>query len=355
MIKRAYKYRLYPSKGQEIKFSMAFGHCRFVYNKLVESFNNKVESKTLPQLKSEFSFLSDVSCATLQQKYRDFIEFKQQFFNKSRKTKLGKPRFKKRGINDSFRLPNQKFKIVGSKIQLERIGKVNFVCDREIPQNSKFLSVTVSRNSAGQYFASVLVECHVEELPKTNKSVGVDLGIKSFVITSDGKEFASNRFFRDNQSKLRTAQKHFARKKKGSSRHKKCKLKVARIHQTISNQREYFLHQVSNYLVLNYDKIVIEDLNVKGMVKNRKLAKSISDASFSKFRSQLTYKCDCYGRELIIADRFYPSSKTCLCCGNVKKELKLSERIYKCEVCLFEIDRDLNAAINLRSVGVSAA
>ena len=355
MIKRAYKYRLYPNKSQEIKLSMAFGHTRFVWNKCVEAFNNKVDIKKLPELKQEFGFLSDVSCATLQQKYRDFIEFKQQFFNKSRKTKLGKPKFKKRGVNDSFRLPNQKFKIIGSKIQLERIGKINFVCDREIPKNSKFISVTISYNSAGQYFASVLVECHVEELPKTNKSVGVDLGIKSFVITSDGKEFASNRFFRDNQSKLRTAQKHFARKKKSSIRYRKCKLKVAQIHLKIANQREHFLHQVSNYLIQNYDRIVIEDLNVKGMIKNRKLAKSISDASFSKFRNQLTYKCDWYGRELIIADRFYPSSKTCSCCGNVKKELKLSERIYKCEVCLFEIDRDLNAAINLRSVGVKAA
>jgi len=355
MIKRAYKYRLYPNKSQEIKLSMSFGHTRFVWNKCVESFNNKVDIKKLPELKQEFGFLSDVSCSILQQKHRDFIEFKQQFFNKSRKTKLGFPKFKKRGVKDSFRLPNQKFKVIKNKIQLERIGRITFVCDRAIPENSKFLSVTVSKNASGQYFASILVECHVEELPKIGKSVGVDLGIKSFVITSDGKEFASNRFFRDNQSKLRTAQKHFARKKKGSSRHKKCKLKVARIHQTISNQREYFLHQVSNYLVLNYDRIVIEDLNVKGMVKNRKLAKSISDASFSAFRSQLTYKCDWYGRELVVADRFYPSSKTCSSCGNVKKELKLSERVYNCEVCGFVCDRDLNAAINLKSVGVSAA
>lgn len=350
MQKRAYKYRLYPNKTQIKSLSMAFGCTRFVWNNAVAQFNEKIEPKSIPLLKIDFPFLGDVSCAILQQKQRDFIEFKKQFFSKSRKSKLQRPRFKKKEQNDSFRLPNQKFKVLDNKIQLEKIGKVSFVKDRELPNYCKLLSVTVSRNSSGQYFASVLVEQEIEELPKTNKTVGIDLGLKSFAITSDSKEFESNKKFRESQSKLRVAQKHLSRKVKCSSRFKKCKRKVAKIHQKVANHRNHFLHQVSNEIVRNYDTIVIEDLNVKGMVKNRKLSKSISDASFSAFRQQLAYKCDWYGKKLIIADRFFASSKTCSDCGTVKKELKLSQRTYTCECCGIVIDRDHNAALNLKNI-----
>jgi putative transposase len=280
------------------------------------------------------------------------LEFKTQFFSKTRKAKIARPRFKKRGVNDSFRLPNQKFKVLESKIQIEKIGKIAFVKDRELPESARTLSVTVSKNPSGQYFASVLVEQEIAQLPKTGKSVGVDLGLKTFAVTSDGKEYPASKFFRESQSKLRTAQKHLSRKKKGSIRFKRCKLKVAKIHLKTANQRNHFLHQVTNDLVKNYDTICIEDLNVKGMVKNRKLAKSISDASFAAFRSQLAYKCGWFGKELVVANRFFASSKTCSGCGEVKKELKLSERTYNCEACSLSIDRDLNAAINLKNKSV---
>lgn len=349
IIKKAYKYRLYPNSTQEQKLNKTFGCVRFVWNQSVSSFNEKLEMN-LNSLKELYPFLNEVSCATLQQKQRDFFEFKKQFFNKSRKAKIEKPKFKKKGQNDSFRLPNQKFKVLGNKIQIEKTGKISFVKDRDIPSDSKLLSITVSRNPSGQYFASILVEQSIEELPKTNKSVGIDLGLKSFVITSEGQVFESNKKFRESQSKLKTAQKHLSRKKKGSSRFKKCHRKVAKIHQKISNQRSHYLHQVTNEIVKNYDTIVIEDLNVKGMVKNRKLSKSISDASFSAFRQKLTYKCDWYGKKLIIADRFFASSKTCSDCGKVKKELKLSQRTYTCECCGLVIDRDLNAALNLKNI-----
>lgn len=349
MEKRAYKYRLYPNKTQIKSLSMAFGCTRFVWNNAVAQFNEKIEPKSIPLLKLDFSFLGDVSCAILQQKQRDFSEFKKQFFSKSRKSKMQRPRFKKKGQNDSFRLPNQKFKVLDSKIQLEKIGRISFVCDRKIPIDSKLLSVTVSRNSSGQYFASVLVETVIVNLPKTNKTVGLDLGLKDFLTTSDNQVFENPRYFRENQAKLKKAQKWLSKKKKGSTRYKKQKLKVANIHQKVANQRSYFFHQITTELVKNYDNIVIEDLNVKGMVKNRKLAKSISDASFSMFRQQLTYKCEWYGKKLTVVNRFYPSSKTCSNCGEVKKELKLSQRTYNCDCCGFSINRDLNAAINLRN------
>ena len=301
-------------------------------------------------MKVEFNFLNDVSCAILQQKIRDFIEFKKQFFNTKRKLKVQRPTFKKRGHNDSFRLPNQKFNILDGQIQLEKIGKVPFVQDRPIPIDSRFLSVTVTKNSLNQYFASVLVETTVNELPKTGQTVGVDLGLKSFLVTSDNQEIENPRYFRKSQAQLKTAQRRLSKKQKGSNRRKKQKLKVAKIHQKTANQRSHFLHQITNQLINENDVIVIEDLNVKGMIKNHKLAKSISDASFAMFRQQLTYKCDWYGKELVIADRFYPSSKTCSCCGQVKKTLTLNQRTYACDNCGLVIDRDYNAALNLKNI-----
>ena len=340
---------MYPNVKQAQKLNKTFGCVRFMWNQSVASFKEKLDVN-LNALKELYPFLNEISCATLQQKQRDFIEFKKQFFNKTRKVKIEKPQFKKKGQNDSFRLPNQKVKVLDNKIQLEKIGKISYVKDRGLPIDCKLLSITVSKNSSGQYFASVLVECLVEELPKTNQSVGIDLGLKSFVITSDGKEFDSNKKFRESQSKLRIAQKHLSRKVKGSSRFKKCKRQVAKIHQKIANQRSHYLHQITNEIVNNYDTIVIEDLNVKGMVKNRKLSKSISDASFSAFRQQLAYKCAWYGKKLIVADRFFASSKTCSGCGTVKKDLTLSQRTYNCEACGIVLDRDFNAALNLKNI-----
>ncbi len=336
--------------------SRTFGCVRFVWNQLVEDFNNHKKgetpkNKTVATLKKEFDFLSEVSCATLQQKQRDFVKYKDQFFNKDRKTKIGLPVFKKRGVNDSFRLPNQKFWFVRDKIQLERIGKVRVVIDREIPPYAKFLSVTVQRNACGHYFASVLVEEKLEPKPTTGKTVGVDLGLKTFIVTSDNQQFESPKFFSKNQAKLVKAQRWLSKKKKGSNRYLKQKLKVAKIHLKTANQRQHFIHQVTNDLVNNYQRIVIEDLNVKGMVKNKNLSKSISDASFYMFRSQLTYKCNWHDRELVTVDRFYPSSKTCSNCGSKKDKLSLKERTYDCTQCGITIDRDLNAALNLKQEG----
>ena len=351
MNKKVYKYRLYPTKEQEQKLSQAFGCTRFVWNQFVDAFNNKEEKeKTVPQLKIEFPFLNTVSCAVLQQKQRDIIEFKSQFFNPKRKIKVDRPAFKKKHNHNSFRLPNQKFKVFDTKIQFEKIGKVSYVQDRRLAENHKLLSVTVSKNVLGQYFASVLVETEIKELPKTGKTVGIDLGLKTFLVTSDNVEIENPRYFRESQTKLKKAQRYLSRKKKGSNRYKKQKRKIAKIHQKTANERSHFLHQLTNQLVKDYDKIVIEDLNVKGMVKNKKLSKSISDASFSTFRSQLTYKCNWYGKELIVADRFYASSKTCSDCGNKKDKLTLSQRTYICECCGLVIDRDYNASLNLKNI-----
>lgn len=180
----------------------------------------------------------------------------------------------------------------------------------------------------------------------------MDIGVKTLTTLSDGITISNPHFLRKSQTKLARMQKHLSRKQRGSNRRRKCKLKVARLHRKISDKRSFYMHNLTIMLVSNYDVICIEDLNTSGMLKNHNLAGCISDTSFSMFRSQLEYKCSWYGKELIVIDRFYPSSKTCSCCGWKNEGLKLSDRIFKCINCGSELDRDLNAAINIKRVGV---
>jgi len=257
--------------------------------------------------------------------------------------------------NQSFRLPFPKFKITNNKIRIEKIGWVKIVIDRGVPDNARFISCTVSKNRAGQYFVSVLVETEQCYKQKTSKTVGVDLGIKTLATLSDGIAVENPHFLCENQAKLKRMQRHLSRKKLGSNRRNKCRLKVSRLHRDIANKRSWYMHNLTTMLVNNYDVICIENLNASGMLQNHKLAGSVYDASFSMFRNQLEYKCRWYGKELIVIDRFYPSSKTCSRCGWKNKDLKLSDRTFVCKDCGMEIDRDLNAAINIQAVGVDAA
>ena len=217
------------------------------------------------------------------------------------------------------------------------------------------LATVVSRNRSGQYFVSVLVEIEQCYKQKTGKTVGVDLGIKTLATLSDGMTVENPHFLRENQAKLKRMRRHLSRKRLGGNRRDKCGLKVSRPHCDIANKRSWYMHNLTTMLVNNYDVIRVEDLNVSGMLQNHKLASSVSDTSFSMFRNQLEYKCRWYGKELIVIDRFYPSSKTCSRCGWKNKDLKLSDRTFVCKDCGLEIDRDLNAAINIQAVGVDAA
>lgn len=356
---KAFKYRIYPNRSQEILFSKTFGCVRLIWNANVASFNSyDKDNNPKPNIiqKSDLvldrPWLSEVSAAAIQQKVMDFKETVKQYFSKNRKKKIGRPSFKKKGNTQSYRLPNQKFRIEGDRIRLEKIGWVKVVIDRNIPDNGKIISCTISKNSANQYYVSIIVDCEIVKKPKTGKEVGIDLGIKKFATLSDGITIDNPKYLRENQSKISRIQKYMSRKVKGSRRWHKNRLRVARLHNKISNKRLWFLHNLTTYLVNNYDTICIEDLNVSGMVKNRKLASSISDASFSMFRSLLEYKCEWYGKALSVIDRFYPSSKTCSFCGWKKDDLSLSDRVFVCDNCGIKIDRDLNAAINIRRVGV---
>jgi len=223
-------------------------------------------------------------------------------------------------------------------------------------------SVTISKNSLGNYFVSILCEKEIEELPKANKNIGIDLGIKDFAIMSDNTKVENLKLTKKYEDKLKKEQRKLSKRCKiakdsdkklsDSKNYQKQKKKVAKIHNKIRNKRKDFINKLSTSIINNHDIICIEDLNIKGMLKNHKLARSISDVSWSEFVRQLEYKANWYGRKVVRVPTFYPSSKTCSCCGNVKETLKLSERIYNCECCGLEIDRDYNASINILRKGL---
>ena len=354
MALKSFKYRIYPNTYQDVLLNKKFGCVRFIWNHNVEIFNKhnidlstQEQPLTSTELRKKFDWMKEVSAASVQQKENDFKTFKNNYFSKIRKKKIGRPSFKNKNSKQSFRLPNQKFTLNTHSIRIEKIGKVKLVMDRDVPEGCKFMSVTVSKNKCGQFFASVLVETEIIKKEKTGKSIGLDIGIKTFLSGSDGSTVVNHKFFRKSQAKLAKAQKNLSSKKKGSVRSKKAKLKVARIHNNIANRRKDFIHKETTKIIDNFDFIGIEDLNVSGMVKNRKLSKSISDASFSEFYRVLSYKAAWYGKEVVKVGRFYPSSKTCSCCGWKNDELTLSDRVFNCKSCGLEIDRDLNASANI--------
>ena len=354
---KAYKFRLYPNATQEVLLNKTFGCVRYAWNQNVANFltydkddNPKPIFKTSTELRNEIEWMKEVSASAIQQKEMDFKEFKTQLFNAKRKSKIGFPKFKKKSNRQSYRLPNQKFKIVNGKLQLEKIGKIKFIQDREFPEFFKFMSVTISKNPSGEFYISVLVEQEINHKPKTNKEVGCDVGVKTFSTQSDGIEVDNPKYFSKSQAKLRRLQQHFSRKQKGSKRREKCRLKIAKLHQKITNQRDWFLHNYSTYLIENYDRVFIEDLDVKGLLEKKQLSKEISDVSWSKFFQMLQYKANWYGKEVVKVDRYYASSKTCGC-GVKNENLKLSDRVWTCNSCGTENKRDELASQNILKEG----
>lgn len=358
---KAFKYRIYPTKEQSSFLDRNFGAVRFLWNQFVSSFNSFNKGPALPQdekiIKDRNSWMSEVISYALQQKRMDWIEYKKQFFSKSRKSKLGRPRFKKRGIsNDSFRIPGQSLKFNScinfetGKIKLPKMTPIKITVDR--PFNGQLKSVTVTKNKCNQYFVSILVEEPLELKQNTGRSIGIDLGLKDLCIMSNGMKISNPRWFRKTQSKLKKTQRAFSRKVKGSNRREKARLKIAKLYLKITNQRKFVYHNLSIWLISNYDTIVMEDLNVKGMIKNRKLSKSIQDASWSTLVSMIDYKSKWYGKTFHKIDRWYPSSKTCSHCGHKRDQMDLSVRKLICPECGTVHDRDLNAAVNILHKGL---
>ena len=360
MIKnKTYKFKIYPTAEQEVLLAKHFGCTRFVYNHFLnerkeqyqidkKSDNYYKQAATLTKLKKEEEtrWLKEVNSQTLQFALRSLDTAFLNFFRGNAQF----PKFKSRKNKNTFTIP-QFGVIEEGKINIPKFKSgIKVKLHREV--KGKIGKMSITKTPTGKYYVSIFTEQIIDELPKTGKQVGCDLGIKDFVITSEGTKFKNNRYTKKYAKKLKKAQQHLSRKQKGSNGFEKQKLKVAKIHEKIASCRLDTLHKVSHQLVNQYDLISIEDLNVKGMIKNHKLSKHIADASWGNFVTLLQYKCDWYGKELVKVNRFYPSSKTCGDCGWINQNLKLSDREWTCKSCGVIHDRDENASRNILKEGL---
>jgi len=358
VIKYTYKFRLKPTKEQEILLNKHFGSVRWSYNYFLnqrkeEYLNNKKsitynkQSSLLTQLKkqNETEWLKETNSQSLQYSLKCLDQAYQNFFNK--RTQF--PKFKSRKLRNSFTV-SQHVKNEGNKIHFPKFNEgIKMIMEREI--KGKIKKATLSKTPTGKYFVSILTEKEYTPSVKTNQSVGIDLGIKDFLVLSNGTKIKNHRFLKHYERLLTKNQKHLSRKTKGSSRYEKQRIKVAKIHEKITNSRMDLIHKTTLNLVNKYDKIYLEDLNVKGMMKNHKLAKAIGDVSWGKFIETLTYKAGWNDKEIIHIDRFFPSSKTCNTCGYINNGLTLKDRTWTCSECGEFHDRDINASINILNEG----
>ena len=363
-IKRAYKYELRPDAAQQQYLAKSFGHARHVWNELVanlnlyfkksEGYNPKLNYVKMIEEGDEF--LREVSSVVLQQKTRDFDEFKKQYFNKKRSVKLGRPNWKRRDGRQSIRFTDQviskKSDINSGLIYLPKF-KEPFKFINHRPFSGKVSSYTVSKNVSGKYFISFLVKETIESLPSTRRAVGIDVGIKDLMVLSTGQRFDNpNKTVLERTNRaIKKAQRQLSRKMRDSSNRKKARLRLAKLHERRSNILKNYYGNISRYLVNNFDEIYMEDLNVSGMLKNRKLARAIHEISWSTLTTMISYKSSWYGRQFHQINRWFPSSKTCSSCGHLLESLQLSVREWTCPSCGEVHDRDLNAALNILSEG----
>ena len=369
---KAIKIRIYPDSVQKDFISKQLGCCRLIYNKFLDYKKTQYEQngqsisqiqlgKYLTNLKKqdEYLFLNDVYAMCLVQTMQDLLKAYDNFF----KLHKGYPKFKsKKDTKQSCRFTNLIFrgkkKINGNRITLiKQLTNILFKCSRKeeiyLNHNEKYIhSITLIKNSTEKYYLSILIDYNIIQKQKLDTVIGLDLGIKDFIVDSNGNRYENKHFYKNQEKKLKKLQKQFSKKQKGSKNRNKVRIKLANIYEKITNQRNTYLHQITSKLVNENQVICIEDLNVKGMMQNHKLVKSIQELSLFEFRRQLEYKCKWYGRQLIVIDRFYPSSKTCNNCGYIYKDLKLSEREWICPHCKSLIDRDYNASLNILDEGL---
>ena len=350
---KAFKYKLNPNKEQTILLNKHIGASRFIYNLALEVKNmawagNKVNlscfdlMKQLPDLKKECEWLKEINSQSLQQSITNLDKAYTAFY----KGQNSFPSFKKKSNSGSFNIP-QNINLENAKLIIPKFKKgIDIILHR--PIKGEIRQATISKTPTGKYFVSILCETGEAIKPKSiikeKTTIGVDLGIKTFLVTSDGKEFDNPKFLRKAQSKLKYVQRKYS-KYKG----KRTKQRIALIHESVANKRKDFLHKVSTKLIRENQTICLENLGVSNMIKNHKLASAISDASWSAFVTMLEYKAEWYGKNILKIGRFEPSSKMCSNCGNTNKELTLKDREWTCKSCNSVLDRDVNAAINIKN------
>ena len=356
---RSYKYRIYPTAAQAVLINQHIGACRYVYNLALETkaYSYKSQRKSLsaydlinqlPELKRECVWLRDVDSQSLQQAIHNMIAAYKKFFEGG-----GYPKFKsKYKGNQSFKNPHgRQVKFIGNKVSFPKFREgIKIALDREI--KGEIRSSTISRTPTGKYFIAILCETGVKvpekQIISPDKTIGIDVGLSSFAVTSDGEIIGNPKFLKNSMDRLAVLQRRLSTKKKGSANRKKAQHKVALAHERVANQRKDFLHKISSQLVRSHDAIVMEDLNISGMMKNHKLAQGISDVSWGMFMEMVKYKSDWLGKSFSQIPRFEPSTKRCSNCGTLNQTLTLAVRNWVCADCSAVHDRDINAAKNMK-------
>jgi putative transposase len=360
---KAYKYRVYPTQEQVHILAKTFGCCRFVYNWALRErtdayykrgerlyYEGTAQLLTAKKKQDEYAWLNEVSSVPLQQSLRHLDKAFRNFFE----GRAEYPTFKKKRNDQAATYTSNAFKWDGKHLTLAKMDDpLPIIWSRPLPEGCKPSSVTISKDEANRYFVSFLVEEDIKPLPVVNKQIGLDLGLKSMVITSDGHTYGNPKFFAKDEKKLAKAQRRHAKKKKGSKNRDKARLKVARIHKKIADRRRDYQHKLSTKIIRENQVVCVESLTVKNMVKNHCLAKAIHDVGWAELVRQLEYKAQWYGRTFVKIDKWYPSSKRCFDCGHILDSLSLDVRQWVCPECGVDHDRDINAANNILAAGLA--